>query len=125
MRNLLRSPYAWMAIGAVGTIAPMILPNGAGWPVSLIALCLFSVAAPLVCALGDDWWLHTFLTGFAWVVTFVAVGATPGVKALREGAMVYLLPMMIYPLAVAISGVIRAVRWRKRRVQPPPVQVSG
>ena len=59
------------------------------------------------------------------MVTFVVVGETPGLKALRELAMVYLMPMMIYPLAVPVSGVIRAERWRKRRVQPPPVQVSG
>jgi hypothetical protein len=114
-----------MAIGAVGTIAPMLIPSGVGWPVSLIALCLFSVAGPLVCALGENWWLNTFLTGFVWVATFIAVGETPGLKTLREGAMVYMLPLMIYPVAVLISGPIRAARWRKRRVQPPPVQVSG
>src|SRR5262245_40865393 len=94
MPNLLLSPLVW---GAVGPLAPMIvLPSGAGWPVSLVAMCLLSAAGPLACALGDNWWLYTFLTGFAWVVTFVAVGETPGVKTLREGAMVYLLPLMVY-----------------------------
>ena len=58
------------------------------------------------------------------MVIFVAVGETPGLKVLREGAMVYLLPMMIYPVAVGVSGMIRVTRWRKpRHVQPPPVQV--
>ena len=124
MPKILRSPLVWIAIGAVGTLAPMMIPNGAGWPVSLLALCLFSVAGPLTSALGENWWLHTFLTGLAWVVTFVAVGETPGVKAVRELAMVYLLPMMIYPVAVGVSGIIRMTRWRKRgHVQPPPVQV--
>jgi hypothetical protein len=124
MPKLLRSPLVWIAIGAVGTLAPMMIPSAAGWPVSLLALCAFSVAGPLVCALGENWWLHTFLTGFAWVVIFVAVGETPGLKVLREGAMVYLLPMMIYPVAVGVSGLIRVARWRKRgQVQPPPVQV--
>ena len=112
-------------MGVVGTLAPMIVvPSGAGWPISLLALTLFSVAGPLACALSTNWWLYTFLTGVAWVATFLAVGETPGLKALRELATVYMLPMMVYPIAVPISGMIRASR-RKRRVQPPPVQVSG
>src|SRR5262245_5150550 len=122
--HYLRSPFVWIAIGAVGTLAPMMIPSGAGWPVSLIALCLLSVAAPLACALGANWWLNSFLTAFAWIVTFVAVSEMPGTKTLREGAMVYMLPMMIYPIAGAVSAVIRLVRWRKQRAPtPPPVQV--
>ena len=125
MRKLLRLPLAWIAIGVVGTLAPMVvLPSGAGWPISLLALTLFSVAGPLACALSDSWWIYTVLTGVAWVVTFVAVGETPGLKALRELATAYLLPMMVYPIAVPVSGMIRASR-RKGRVQPPPVQTSS
>src|SRR5262245_8861746 len=124
MPKLLRSPLAWIAFGVVGTLAPMVaLPSGAGWPISLLALTLFSVAGPLACALSDSWWIYTFLTGVAWVVTFVAVGETPGLNALRELATVYMLPMMVYRIAGPISAMIRASR-RKGRVQPPPVHIS-
>ena len=117
MRDILRSPFWWTAIGAVGTIAPMAIPSGAGWPLSIAAMTLYSIAAPLACALGTQWWLKTLLTGAAWVAIFFAVGEMPGLKAIKELAMVFLLPMMVYPLAVGVSGLIRLARWREARTR--------
>jgi len=119
----LRSPFVWMAIGAIVTLVPLVPTHGPGWMVSLIGLCLFSVANPLTCALGDHWWRDTVLSAVAWGAIFAAIGALPGLKTLGEGAMVYLLPVMIYPVAVAISGVIRLIRVsasRTRAAQPGP-----
>jgi hypothetical protein len=114
-----------MVIGGVGTILPMAaIRNGSGWPLSLAMFCGFCVGAPLASAFRAHWWLETILAACVWVGAFFALGVTPGVVAVRELAMVYLLPMMVYPPAVVVSGLIRSARRRRGRVQPV-VPVSG
>jgi hypothetical protein len=50
-------------------------------------------------------------------VLFTAMaGITEARFRLREGGMVYLLPFMIYPAALALSGVVTLVRWSWRRL---------
>ena len=88
-----------------------------GWPISVAAFSVYSVAAPLACTLGTHWWIKTVLTGVAWVAIFFTLDVLPGIKAIRELAMVYLLPVMIYPLAVGVSGLIRLTRWRDARAR--------
>jgi len=117
----LRSPFVWIAIGAVVTLAPLVSSHWPGWLVALGGLCLYGVANPLMCALGGHWWRDTFVSAVAWIVIFATAGALPGMTVLREGATVFLLPMMIYPTAVAISGIIRLIRFsaaRTRAAQP-------
>ena len=53
-------------------------------------------------------------------VLFVLLGATPGVSAMGEGGMVFLLPATVYLGAVPVSGLIRAWRWRAGRTSPVP-----
>lgn len=113
MTKALRSPLAWIAIGAIATILPMAVAGESAWPVSLAGLCLFSVASPLAGGLGHQWWRDTVVSLVAWVVIFVIAGQLPAMNALREGAMVFMLPMLIYPVALLVSGVIRLVRWRR------------
>lgn len=102
----------WLLIGAVITIAPMALIPEIGWLPSFLGLSLYSVAGPLACAFSDRWWLNAVLSSAGWLAIFLVVGALPATTALREGATVFLLPMMIYPCAVLLSGIIRVVRWR-------------
>jgi len=102
-----------IAAGAVLTLAPMLVFGKNAWPGSLAALCLYSVAAPLVAALGAAWWVETVVTAIAWLALIVALGQLPATSALGEGAMVFALPVMIYPPAVLISAIVRLVRYRR------------
>ena len=43
---------------------------------------------------------------------FAAAAVISELDGMREGAMVFVLPLMIYPLALAISGVIRLLRFQ-------------
>jgi hypothetical protein len=116
MMSRLRSPYSWIPIGAALTWLPMIVAQEIGWVFSLAGLCLFSVVSPLTCALGSHWWRDTLISIAAWIGIFMVLGMLPAITILREGATVFLLPMMVYPVAVLISGLVRLARWRMRPV---------
>ena len=125
MGKLVWSPFAWVVAGALFTIAPMALIPGVGWIGSFLAFSGYSAGAPIVFGFRDRWWLTMTLMTVGWVLTFFAIGALPATRELREGATVFLLPMMVYPVAVLISAGIRIARWRRARGSAPPAGTAS
>lgn len=112
----------WLCLDPVGlSLLLVILAAGPAWLhengalVSLLVLSAFALVHPVLCVVRPPWWAHTIVGTVAFGFAFVAIGVSPSVEALREGAMVFLLPVTLYPAAVALSGAVRCVIWLRSR----------
>jgi hypothetical protein len=98
---------AAVALGTVG-IPLILLAGDDGFQVALWALCLYPILdVPRI--LGcSSWWRGAILSFTGWFSLFVALPATVSVvRPLDAGSLVFLLPFMMYPAALAISGLVR------------------
>jgi hypothetical protein len=93
---------------AVVSIALIRLLPGSSILVALVVLCLYPVVdVPRILA-RRSWWRGAIISAFVWFVLFVTlVGTVDSVRPLRDDAMVFLFPFMLYPMALAISGLVR------------------
>jgi hypothetical protein len=81
---------------------------------AFVAICAYSVSAAIACALRRRWFLHAVIAIVAWVILLGALDMTAEAlspKSIGEGGMVFLLPMMGFPVLLAVSGI---VRWQRR-----------
>jgi hypothetical protein len=106
---------AALAFAAAG-IGAMLLPARSGWFAVFVVLMIYSVADPAINALRPRWWIATAQSVVGWFVLFMMGGAFSEADRLGESAMVFLAPVMLYPIALGISGLIRLVRWSSGRV---------
>ena len=90
---------------------PLMLPGRdvAAWS-GFAAVMLFSITDPFLILRGRSWWAGALVSIPCWIGVFVVLGYTATrVGQLREGAMIFMLPMMIYPIALTVSGVVRLI----------------
>lgn len=113
LRWLLLDPVGLCVLLPVLTLVPAWM-SAAGAMVAVLALTGFAVLHPALCAWRPPWWTRTALGALAFVATFVVLGSAPSVRDLREGAVVFMVPAMAYPAAIAASGVVRLARWLRR-----------
>jgi hypothetical protein len=113
--KLIGHPLVQVAAAAVAIAAAMGLA-GEAWPLVAVAVTTtLAVTVPLACVFARSWWLATALSSAALAVALVALGATGPVRDLGEEAMVFLLPVMVYPVAVLLGGLGRLVLWARAR----------
>lgn len=108
-------PFGLLALAWLVGILPVVVGGEAGALISAFGLAAMGVAQPLLAAFGTRWWFHSALGLVGWAALFVTLGSLPQVEALHEGAMVYLLPFMVYPAALGVSGLLRLVLWLRAR----------
>jgi hypothetical protein len=76
--------------------------------VVLIALGVYPVFDVIHILKYRSWWRGVLISAPIWFVMFVLlVAIADAVKPMREDAMVFLAPFMLYPIALAISGAVR------------------
>lgn len=112
----------WRMPGGVGVILavvciPIILLAGNAGPfVALAALCLYPLLDVPHTLRLSSWWLGAAISAVVWIMVFIAlVVAVEAVTPLREASLVFLLPFMVYPLALALSGLVRLEGWLSGR----------
>lgn len=108
-------PFGLLALAWLVGILPVLVGGEAGALVSALGLAAMGVAQPMISAFFDRWWFHNAIGIVGWAALFMTLGALPQIAALREGAMVYLLPFMVYPAALGISGLLRGFLWLRGR----------
>jgi hypothetical protein len=108
------------AVTAAVSLPLMFVFRPAAWLVALVALCVFAVVDPALNALRPSWWVGAVLSIGTWLILLSGlVGLADNLNRLRESTMVYLLPFMIYPAALLVSGLVRLVRWKSALVPNP------
>jgi hypothetical protein len=108
MSRLFQSSPGRAAVVIAVTLALMLLgPGVAAWG-GFAAVMIFSITDPFLVLRSRSWWAGALVSVPCWIAVFVILGgAATQVGHLREGAMIFLLPMMIYPIALTVSGVVR------------------
>jgi phage shock protein PspC (stress-responsive transcriptional regulator) len=80
---------------------------------ALLAICIYSVAAPWHVARQRRWWAHAGLAVLGFCLMFFALAGTGEALAPRgfgEAGMLFLLPMEGFPVLLVVSGIVRLVR---------------
>lgn len=112
---LIGSSLGRTTLGAMVVVAgAIVLPRGARWAGAFAAITAYSVLDPLVNAFRPRWWVHTVQSLAGWIVLFMFCGGISEADRLGEDAMVFLFPVMLYPGALGLSGVLRLMRWKPR-----------
>lgn len=114
------SPVGQLVVLYVLTLGAATFGGEPGALAAMGLMTVFAVANPLAAGLGTGWWAATFISAAGFGLLFALVGATPAVKAMREGATVFVLPAMVYLAAAPLSGLVRVWRWRAARVRSAP-----
>lgn len=114
MRRL-TSPVVHLVVLYALALGAALLAGAPGGIAAMAAMTIFAVVNPLVVAFGESWWISTLIAAMGFGVLFAALGATPAVRAMREGATIFVLPAMVYLAAVPLSGLIRGWRWMAAR----------
>lgn len=110
--DFLRKPGAvGVVIAAVCVPLVLALRDGTGVFVAFTGLCLYPMLDAPRLLLRPSWWLGAVVSVVVWIIVFVLLLATVDhVEPLREGAMIFMVPMMTYPVGLLISGLVRAER---------------
>jgi hypothetical protein len=98
--------------------APLILlTRQASILVGLAGLTALSVVDPVLNIWRTSWWLGAILSAGTWLALFVVLAAAVNaIEPMREGAMVFMLPMMIFAGgAIVLSGLARLWTWAVHR----------
>lgn len=80
---------------------------------ALLAICVYSVAAPWHAARQQRWWAHAGMAVLGFCLMFFALAGTGEALAPRgfgEAGMLFLLPMYGFPTLLLVSGILRLVR---------------
>jgi hypothetical protein len=86
----------------------ILLLREAALLVGMAGLCLYPLLDVARILSQPSWWRAAAFSVLGWIGLFIAImGATESVRHLGEDAMVFLLPLMLYPIALAVSGVVR------------------
>jgi hypothetical protein len=111
----LRTSMGLAAATAIVGIPSMVIWRRVAVSIALAALSLFSVADPLLNVFRRSWWMGALVSAGTWMALFITFAATANaIEPMREGAMVFLLPMMIFAGALPLSGIVRLIRWAFR-----------
>ncbi|MCC7035626.1 MAG: hypothetical protein IT179_22635 [Acidobacteria bacterium] len=113
----LRNPFVQAAVLYVVALGFATVAGEAGGMAAMAAMSVFAVLNPLTVAFGRSWWVHTVASSVLFTALLAVLGATPAIATMREGAMIFMLPFMLYAAIVPMGGLVRLWRWR--RSQPP------
>jgi hypothetical protein len=128
LTRVLQMPGAGgLAVAAVTIPLILLMPGARIWVV-LVALCLYPLIDVPRILTRRSWWLGAMTSAIVWVVVFIGlVQIAEAVRPLRDDAMVFLFPFLLYPLALVISGFVRLegrLRGRSRESGPRIAAIS-
>lgn len=112
-RWVLTNPLGQAALLYVAAALVMLpMPKLAILP-GFVAQCAYSVLAPASARKARSWWAHAALSVLGFVLLMGALAGTAEALTPRgfgEGGMLFLLPMYVFPILLAVSGIARWVR---------------
>lgn len=108
LARLARSSAGLGLAAALVGIPLMIIFRRQAHVIGLIAMTVYSVTDPAMNVTRRSWWHGAYVSGTVWFVLFLVLAATTQfVTGSRDIVIVYMLPMAAYPVAMAVSGVVR------------------
>jgi hypothetical protein len=83
----------------------------------MVALTVYSVTSPAALIFETPFWRTALLSVLFWIVLLATIESTCEAlsgKTLGDDAMVFLLPFMVFPVALLISALSRFLVFRRR-----------
>lgn len=109
--RLARSSAGLGLAAALVGIPLMIIFRREAHVIGLTAMTVYSVIDPAMNVTRRSWWLGAFVSGTVWFVLFLVLAATTQfVTGSPDIVLVYMLPMAAYPVAMAVSGLVRLLK---------------
>jgi hypothetical protein len=109
---------------AVGAVVAAGGGRGARAGTAFLVLTAFSVADPILVAWRKASWIGGMaLSALGWTALFLIGAATA--DGMGPDGMIFLFPMMVYPGAVAVSGIARLFAYARRKSAVLPLAVDG
>jgi hypothetical protein len=126
LRRLWRAPGGTGAVMAAVAIPLIVLFPAAGILVVLITVFVYPAFDVIHILRYRSWWRGVLIAAPIWFVLFVLlVGIADARRPMREDAMVFLFPFMLYPIAIAVSGVVRLQGRAGGRSRESDVRIAG
>jgi hypothetical protein len=118
-RRLIRTSAGLAFITAAVALLIMAIWQEGSPLIALAGTTLFSIVDPVFNFSRRSWWIGAFISVPVWIALFMTLSLTSeAIAPMREGAMIFILPMMAYPAALGLSGLARFWMWAGRRSYP-------
>jgi hypothetical protein len=103
-----------------------LVPRDVAWLVAFAALCLYPALALPRNVSRNSWWLGTVVSTAVWlVVMIVLMAAADARQALRESAMVFALPVVMFWVVLFVTGGVRIERRYRGRSLESGVRIAA
>ena len=114
--NVVRTSAGLAFVTAIVSVPAMIIWRDAAPSIGPYALTIFSLIDPLANIIRQrSWWAGAFVSAASWFVLFLVTAVTAGgVSGQPDVVIRFLVPLMAYPAAMALSGLIRFLQWLGR-----------
>jgi len=97
------------ATGAV-TLVLMFIDRRTAPITAMFGLTVFSAVDPILVLMRNSWWLGASMSAGTWMMlVLVLVITAQAMQPMGEGSLIFLLPMMVFGGALALSALIRLV----------------
>lgn len=84
--------------------------------VAFLGICAYSVIDPVLNVTRRSWWVGALISFAAWLVLFpVLCVAAEAMHRIGETGMIFVLPIMGYPVMLGISGLVKLAIWTTAR----------
>jgi hypothetical protein len=112
--GLVRTSAGLAFVTALVSVPAMIILRDAAPSIGPFALTIFSLIDPLANIRQRSWWVGAFVSAASWFVLFLVTVATTDIVSDQDVQIGFILPLMAYPAAMALSGLIRFLQWLGR-----------
>jgi hypothetical protein len=113
--GLVRTSAGLAFVTALVSVPAMIIWRAAAPSIGPFALTIFSLIDPLANIRQRSWWIGAFVSAASWFVLFLVTSATTDIMSNQPDVQIgFILPLMAYPAAMALSGLIRFLQWLGR-----------
>jgi hypothetical protein len=109
---LLRNPMGLAFAIAVVCVPMMLIWQRVSPLIAVNGMIVYSLAEPIQNLFRRWWWLGATLSVVSWMGLLVVLVITAeAISPMREGSLIFLLPMMVFAAAIAFSALARLMLW--------------
>ena len=114
--TLVRTSAGLAFVTALVSVPAMIIWREAAPVIGPFALAVFSLIDPLTNIRRRSWWTGALVSAASWFVLYLVTAVTTDVVSNQPGVQIgFILPLMVYPAAMVLSGLIRFLAWLRQR----------
>jgi len=114
--TLVRTSAGFAFVTALVSVPAMIVWRELAPLIGPFALAVFSLIDPFTNIGRRSWWPGALVSAASWFVLYLVTAVTTDVVSDDPDAQIgFILPLMVYPAAMALSGLIRFLSWLRHR----------